>query len=391
MKPALGKILLIEDTLSTIKMVNDTLQEAGHQVYVANTGEKGIARAEKVNPDLIILDIMMPGIDGYETCTRLKQIPALADIPVIFSSALRESIDKVKAFKLGAIDYIPKPIEPAELIERVNTHLSLYRLRHKLEHEVASRTEQLKKQNDELKIAWRQAEESNRAKEEFLSVLTHELKTPLNPIVTFSSLLLSEITEPEHIEMLHSVNSAAQQMNNLVADLLLFASKEASEPELSMQKFDLHEFLHNSVAYFHMLAQEKSFAFELDISPKVPSHIFSDKFRLRQILENLLNNAFKFCDVGTVKLSCYIPDDTPQQLVLCVSDTGIGIPKEKQALIFQPFYKVDASMIRKHTGVGLGLSIVQRIAEKLNARLRIESEEDKGTRAYLYLTMGSEI
>ncbi len=385
MKTPPGKILLIEDTLSTIQLVSDTLAGAGHQVYVLNTGEKGIVRAAKVMPELIILDIMMPGIDGYETCIRLKNTPELSEIPIIFSSALSEAFDKVKAFNLGAVDYLPKPIEPLELVERVNTHLSLYRLRHKLEQEVESRTEQLKKKNEELAIAWKKAEESNRTKEEFLSVLSHELRSPLNPVVSFTSLLLEEITDPEHVDMLNSVYSGAQQMNGLVLDLLEFASKEATEPEVRVEDFDLLKFLHDCVAYFRKLSQEKDFEFHLETASDLPTHIRTDKVRLRQILENLLGNAFKFCNEGKVSLSCHLENGRLQEMVFCVSDTGIGIPEDKQAFVFQPFYQADASSTREYSGMGLGLSIVQRMAEKLQGRLRLESKEREGTHLYLHL------
>ena len=243
MKASSGKILLIEDRLSTIRLVSDTLVGAGHQVFVANTGEKGVQRASKVMPELILLDIMMPGIDGYETCARLKDIPELAEIPVIFSSALSETFDKVKAFNLGAVDYLSKPIEPLELVERVNMHLSLYRLHNKLELEVEARTKQLKKQNEELKVAWKKAKESNRTKEEFLAVLSHELKSPLNPIVSMTSLLIEEINEPEHLDLLNCIYSAAEHMDSLVSDLLEYAADEAKEPDVREYDFDLLKFL----------------------------------------------------------------------------------------------------------------------------------------------------
>jgi two-component system sensor histidine kinase/response regulator len=382
-----GKVLLIEDTLSTIQMVSDTLAAAGHTVYVANNGEKGITRAVKVMPELIILDVMMPGIDGYETCRRLKEIPELVDIPVIFSSALRESIDKVKAFNLGAIDYVPKPIEPAELIERVNTHLSLYRLRHNLEQEVESRTEQLKRKNEELVTAWEKAEESSRTKEEFLSVLSHELRTPLNPVVSYSSILLSEVTDPEHLEMLESINSGALHMNGLVSDLLNYASKEAAETKVCLEDFDLLKLLNDCVAYFRQLAQDKAFEFHLETATDLPTSLRTDKIRLWQILHKLLSNAFKFCNAGKVSLSCHLDNGTQPGLVFRVSDTGIGIPKDKQQSVFQPFYQGDTSSTREYPGVGLGLSIARRMAEKLQGRLTLESEQGFGTHVSLYLPL----
>ncbi|MGJ8651184.1 MAG: hybrid sensor histidine kinase/response regulator [Opitutaceae bacterium] len=380
-----GKILLIEDTLSTIQLVSDTLEGAGHQVYVANTGEKGIMRAAKVMPELIILDVMMPGIDGYETCIRIKNTPELSGIPVIFSSALSKTFDKVKAFKLGAVDYISKPIEPLELIERVNMHLSLYRLRNNLEREVESRTEQLKKKNEELEIAWKKAQESNRVKEEFLSVLSHELRSPLNPVVSLTSLLMEDITDPEQLEMLGSIYSAGQQMSGLIHDLLDFASKEAAEPDVRIDEFDLLKFLNECVAHFRTLSDEQGIAFHLQTEPDMPKYFLTDKVRLRQILENLLNNAFKFCNKGKIGLSCYLADEKLHEIVFCVSDTGIGIPDDKQKLVFESFYQADTSSTRSYPGMGLGLSIAQRLAEKLSGRLRLVSKENEGTSLYLHI------
>lgn len=385
MKLRPGKILLIEDTLSTIQLVSDTLEGAGHQVYVANTGEKGIARATMVMPELIILDIMMPGIDGYETCIRIKDTPELSRIPIIFSSALSKTFDKVKAFNLGAVDYLSKPIEPLELVERVNMHLSLYRLHNDLEQEVELRTNQLQKQNEELEVAWKKAEESNRVKEEFLSVLSHELRSPLNPVVSLTSLLMEEISDPEHLDMLNSIYSAGQQMSGLIYDLLEFASKEAAEPDVRIDEFNLLQFLNDCVAYFRTLSEDRGITFHLETEPDMPKYILTDRVRLRQILENLLNNAFKFCNKGKIELSCYIEDQKLHEIVFCVSDTGIGIPDDKQALVFQSFYQADTSSTRAYSGMGLGLSIAQRMAEKLKGRLRLVSKENVGTSLYLHI------
>ncbi|MGJ8640709.1 MAG: hybrid sensor histidine kinase/response regulator [Opitutaceae bacterium] len=380
-----GKILLIEDTLSTIQLMSDTLEGAGHQVYVANTGEKGIARATKVMPELIVLDIMMPGIDGYETCIRIKNTPELSEIPIIFSSALSKTFDKVKAFNLGAVDYLSKPIEPLELIERVNMHLTLSRLRNDLEREVESRTEQLKKKNEELEIAWKKAEESIRTKEEFLSVLSHELRSPLNPVVSLTSLLLEDITNPEHLDMLNSVYSAGQQMSRLIYDLLEFASKEAAEPDVRIEAFDLLKFLNECVAHFRILSEKKGVQFYLQTEPDMPEHIQTDKVRLRQVLENLLNNAFKFCNKGKIELSCYMEGEKRDEITFCVSDTGIGIPNDKQELVFESFYQADTSSTRAYSGMGLGLSIAQRMTEKIGGRLRLVSKENEGTSLYLHI------
>ena len=133
------------------------------------------------------------------------------------------------------------------------------------------------------------------------------------------------------------------------------------------------------------ISEEKDFEFHLDTASDIPTYIRTDKVRLRQILENLLGNAFKFCNQGKVSLSCYLGNGRLQEIVFCVSDTGIGIHEDKQEFVFRPFYQADASSTRGYSGVGLGLSISQRMAQKLQGRLRLESKENEGTRLYLHL------
>ncbi len=374
----IGKVLLVEDNIETMRLVSDILSEAGFKVFVANSGEKALLRVDKVQPDLILLDIMLPGLSGYEVCVELKKMPTLQAVPVIFSSALGEAFDKVKAFEVGAVDYVTKPIQGIELVERVKTHVSLYRLRLQLEETVAERTAELTQRNAELHEAKERAEASNKAKSEFLSTVTHELRTPLNPIIGFSELIRDSLTDEELISYVNYIETSARHLLGLVNDILEFSRFEFKEQQLTYSEVNVRELLIELSQAYKTRAEEKKISFNFFIAEDTPECAYTDGKRLRQILDNLLNNAVKFTlEGGVIFITEYNKENS--QIKCCVKDTGIGISEDQKVNVFEKFYQVDSSMTRAFEGLGLGLSIVQRYVELLGGRVIVESVEGKGS------------
>ena len=175
-------ILVVDDNSNNLKVLTDVLREAGHRVLVANSGESALEKVQKVTPDLILLDVMMPGIDGFETCRRLKTSNETCNIPVIFATALSDSIDRVRGLSLGAVDYITKPIQQDEVLARVNVHLKLYNLTNELEQRVIERTAELQTALDQLKNSQLQLIQSEKMSSlgQLVAGIAHEINNPVN-------------------------------------------------------------------------------------------------------------------------------------------------------------------------------------------------------------------
>lgn len=358
MSEAVPKILVIDDNPKNLDLLSALLDAQGFVMLFALDGTRGIQRAESGQPDLILLDIMMPHIDGFETCRQLKANAKTREIPVIFMTALTDIANKVKGFDLGAVDYITKPIQPEEVVARVNTHLKLQRLQQELQKTIA------------------REREANKLKTRFVSVASHELRTPLAQILYASNFLEEfgeQIAAAQKTQLFATIERAVNQMTKILNDMLILSRQETGKFEFAPQLTDVQDFCQNLLAEFRVLCEKTH---QLVFSgPEAPLPAVVDANVLQLILSNLVANAIKYSPAGGTIHVRLLP--TPAGLLFRISDEGIGMSSEDQQHLFEAFYR--GRNVGKITGSGLGLSIVKQFVEVHGGTIQVASEVNKGT------------
>lgn len=372
----INSILIVDDNPKNLQVLGKLLQYENFEVEFAIDGQSALDWMEAKKFDLMLLDINMPVISGFEVCKKIRSNPKFDKMPIIFLTADidRESI--LKGFELGAQDYVTKPFDSRELIMRVKTHLSLKNSREKLEELNLSLEDKVKERTAELLIAKEKAEETDRLKTVFLNNLSHELRTPMNGILGFINLLKKpELEEEKKEKYIEIVNISAERLLDTMDELVVISRIEAGDNMLHITSFDLNQEMHFQFAFFKPKADKKGI--QLLCSNKIDSNaaiIKSDKIKIASILTNLINNAIKFTNKGTVEFGNYIENGN---LVIFVKDTGVGIPTNRLEAIFERFVQADTRLTREHEGLGLGLSITKAYVEALGGKIAVESEKGK--------------
>lgn len=290
-------ILIVDDTPENLGVLYEYLAGIGFTVLVAQSGEDALELLEETIPDIILMDILMPGIDGFETCRRIKKIDALKDIPLLFVSSLSDTVDKVRGFQAGGVDYISKPIQQEETLARITTHLNLYILK----KELKEKNKLLEIEIKERKRAEKASEIANQAKSEFLAHMSHEFRTPLNGILGYAQILKRDRNLNESQKKgINIIERSGNHLLNLINEMLDLSKIEAQKMELSISDLNLMDFLNVMVEMVHIHAQKKSLSFKFIKSDNLPSCVLADEKRLSQILLNILSNAVKYTEQGGI-------------------------------------------------------------------------------------------
>lgn len=365
-----GNIMIVDDTPANLEVLAALLHKHGYGVRPAINGPIAIQAARSQPPDLIILDISMPDMDGYEVCSILKSDPLTRHVPIIFISAIDETINKVHAFSMGGVDYITKPVQAEEAMARIETQLTLSRQRQALEqqyHELTLLREQERERFEEL----------NLLKDQFVRTVSHDLKNPIGIIVGHIDMLEASprLNQADH-DLLMNIRRGAERMDNLIHDLLDLARIEAGV-SLQVETGFLGNFLRSCVADLEMLAQQKDLTLIFD-PPDPDFRVALDDRRIVQVLNNLLTNAFKYTPAGG-QVHVYTQVLANDYYAIVIEDTGIGIPAEALPHIFERFYRVRHANYRQIEGTGLGLSIANAIVEQHSGRIDVESQEGRGS------------
>ena len=351
-------VMIVDDTLSNIELLSESLGD-DYELIIATSGTDALELIRADKPDLILLDVMMPGMDGYQLCTVLKGDPAIRDVPVIFVTAMCQEEDEIKGLELGAIDYVTKPISPHIVRARVRNHLELKRYRDLLET---------------LSMA------ADRAKKEFLRSISHELRTPLTPILGMTDLVLTCEEDDDKRKYLSLVQKAALKLLGIVEDLIETSRLEGDGVHPENSPFLLRPFLEAVLGELAPQAVSKGLELGMSVDPALPEAVSADQVMLRKLLSMILGNALKFTSRGEVALQVQLQDEAPGARVrFSVSDTGIGLAQEDLTRIFNDFTQSDGSVTRAFPGLGLGLTLARRIAELLGGRIWAEAREEGGS------------
>ena len=395
-----GTLLVVDDTPANLNVLLDFLYQEGFHVLIAKNGESALRKVQLASPELILLDVMMPGMSGFEVCARLKADADTWRIPVIFMTALAETVDKIKGFDLGAADYITKPFQQEEVLARIQTHLDVYRLQNELleknrqlaekEQVLQAKNQQLEQQNrtlqtlsEALQQAKEAAEAANQAKSRFIANMSHELRTPMNAILGYSEMLKEEAEEIEEhgfVKDLSKIHISGKHLLSLINDILDFSKIEAGKMDLFLEAFPISQLLDEVEVTVQPLVDKNQNRFEI-VCAVEHEEIFNDLTKLRQIIINLISNAAKFTQRGQIALEVTQSDDSEGAVWIdfAVRDSGIGMTPEQVGKLFQAFTQADASTTRKYGGTGLGLTISKRFAEMMGGEISVQSEADKGS------------
>lgn len=370
-----GTILVVDDDPIVCALMRATLEGDGFTVIEAGDGVEGCRLYAEHRPDLMLVDVVMPRMDGYQLCRELRGCPESAYVPIVVSTSLDDLPSIARAYDAGATDFIPKPVNWLVLNHRVR-----YILR-------ASRAfEEVRRNQERLIAAKEAAEAANRAKSEFLANMSHELRTPLNAIIGFSGMMSDRMFGPlndKYLEYANIIGSSGQHLLAIITDILDTAKAEADRLLLVEEEVDLGEVVKLGSQIVREMAERADIDFTSEYEEPLPA-IIGDPAKLTQILVNLLSNAIKFTGPGgTLRLK--VKHRHRRGIVLRVEDTGIGMSPEQIPIALSPFGQIENSMTRKNEGVGLGLPLTKRLVELHGGTIEIDSAPGKGTVATVSL------
>ena len=370
-----ASILVVDDDPVVCSLMRATLERDGFQVIEAFDGVEGCRLYQEHRPDLLLVDVVMPRMDGYELCRELRNRPESAYVPIVVATSLDDVPSIARAYDAGATDFIPKPVNWLVLNHRVR-----YILR-------ASRAfEELRQNQNRLIAAKEVAEAASRAKSEFLANMSHELRTPLNAIIGFSGMMSDHLFGPlndKYIEYASIIGTSGRHLLAIITDILDLAKADADKLLLAEEEVDVAEVLELASQIVRDMASRAQIAFASEIEMPLPQ-LIGDPAKVTQILVNLLSNAVKFTEPGG-EVCLIVEHRARQGMVFRVADTGIGMSPEQIPIALEPFGQVSNSFTRQHDGVGLGLPLTKRLVELHGGRIEIDSEPGKGTVASVHL------
>lgn len=342
-RPSIPNILIVDDTPANVLLLTRMLEERGYRPRPVSSGKLALEAARAVPPDLILLDITMPEMNGYEVCEQFKADTALRDIPVIFISALHETIDKVKAFRVGGVDYVTKPFQFEEVYARVQTHLQLRRL------------ETLR---DDLTL-----------------MMVHDLRNPLSVIFVFLEIMESKEVQglsASTRELISLARHSAEDLRSMIGSILDVSKLGAGELILHREPCDVAALLREVVVATHPLPGQRTVTLD---APDAPLLATADAALLRRVLQNLLSNALRYTPAGgDVRVVLSMP---PDGVCIAITDAGPGIAPAHHQRVFEKFGQVED---REHrTGTGLGLTFCKLAIEAHGGHIGVDSELGKGS------------
>ncbi|MFQ5611652.1 MAG: response regulator [Anaerolineae bacterium] len=392
------KILYVEDDVASRVLMSRLLLNSGYEVVEAEDGLSGLQVARRERPDLVLIDINMPDLDGYEVATRLRSLPGLEHVPIVAVTANVMAGDRERAITAGCDGYISKPIDVDELPRQIRAYLngrrdvvSAKQRQQYLEEHTAKLVKRLEENVIDLKEANRALSKLDKMKTDFVTLAAHELRTPITLVYGYARLLMHNDAVTGHPQAMqpvkdlaHRIFDAANRLNEVVNDILNISLIDADEMELDIRPVNLLNVVEFVLEELNPLKKGRQLTVETTGLDNLP-HIPGDEGRLRQVFWNLISNAMKFTpDGGLIRVEASAVEG---EVEVIVSDTGIGIDRQEQADIFKRFYVIEDTAYHSSSktaymggGMGLGLTIAQGIVKAHKGRIWVESEgRDSGS------------
>jgi two-component system sensor histidine kinase/response regulator len=361
------RILIVDDLPRNIQLVAAILRRENYQLSFAQSGAAALDLVKERPFDLILLDLHMPGMDGYSVCQALQEDPNTCNIPIIFVTANTHTHSIVQGLQSGAVDYITKPFEPPELLARVRAHL------------------ELKHSRDTVQAQKEMLERLNQDKSELLGIVAHDLKNPLAAIISAAQHLehaLETHPDPKVQRRLHHIHTAAWRMNAIIYNFLNLDAIESGRMLLFPEWWNIHDLLLQGIERHRTWADEKNIQLHLQPADR-PASLYIDRMAMEQVLDNLISNAIKYSPQHRsiwvrVRLS-----DPPGNLQIEVEDQGPGLSEADQSRLFVRFGRLSNHPTQGENATGLGLSIVKKLTELMGGHVHCESELGQGARFIL--------
>jgi signal transduction histidine kinase len=365
-------VLIVDDIARNLQVVGNILKDQAIQSYAALSGEQALKILHNTTIDLVLLDISMPEMDGYEVCRQIKKNASLAHIPIIFLTARSQTEDIVQGFECGGVDFITKPFNSAELLQRVKTHLKL------------------KHYEDKLSLKNTELQSLNATKDKFFSIIAHDLRNPFNTLLTISELLLDKqdaFDEQKRQEFVQMMYDNAKCTYALIENLLLWSRSQRNKVVYNPEVIEVNPLLNECVMLIkHTAADVKNITVILDdIDDSL--QVIADYEMLSTVVRNLLSNAVKFTyPQGNIHIGAQVSEQ--EKVLFYVKDTGIGINPNQQQKLFKIENTYSHLGTQEEKGTGLGLILCKEFIEKNNGQIWVESIENQGSIFYFSLEMG---